>query len=77
MSIEIFSTVPLWHHSGAAYFGKERLGQFPESKVKATKERAVLKSLATVEDVADQMRPIVMSKIMTGQKDVIDSGIAI
>jgi NAD(P)-dependent dehydrogenase (short-subunit alcohol dehydrogenase family) len=51
--------------------------KFPESRVKATKERAVLKSLATVEDVADQIRTIVISKSMTGQNIIMDCGIAI
>ena len=51
--------------------------KFPEAKVKATRERGVLKNLATVEDVADQIRTIVMSKSMTGQNVVMDCGIAI
>jgi NAD(P)-dependent dehydrogenase (short-subunit alcohol dehydrogenase family) len=51
--------------------------KFPEAKVKAATEKGVLKSLATVEDVADQVRTIVMSKSMTGQNVVLDCGIAI
>jgi len=51
--------------------------KFPEAKVKAATEKGVLKSLATVEDVAEQVRTIVMSKSMTGQNVVLDCGIAI
>lgn len=51
--------------------------KFPETKVKATTEKAALKSLATPEDVADQVKTMVMSKSMTGQNVVVDCGIAI
>jgi len=51
--------------------------KFPEAKVKAATDKGVLKSLATVEDVADQVRTIVMSKSITGQNVVLDCGIAI
>ncbi|KAK5948935.1 hypothetical protein OHC33_010021 [Knufia fluminis] len=51
--------------------------KFPESKVKATTEKAVGKSLATVEDVAEQVKTLVMGKSMTGQNVVMDCGIAI
>ncbi|KIY02697.1 uncharacterized protein Z520_01162 [Fonsecaea multimorphosa CBS 102226] len=51
--------------------------KFPEAKVKATVEKAALKSTATVEDVAEQIRTLVMSKSITGQNIVIDCGIAI
>jgi NAD(P)-dependent dehydrogenase (short-subunit alcohol dehydrogenase family) len=51
--------------------------KFPEARVKAATEKGVLKSLATVEDVAEQVRTIVMSKSMTGQNVVLDCGIAI
>jgi len=51
--------------------------KFPEAKVKAATQRSVLKSLATVEDVADQARVMVESRSMTGQNVVVDCGIAI
>ncbi|EHY55447.1 hypothetical protein HRR83_008876 [Exophiala dermatitidis] len=51
--------------------------QFPESKVKATTEKSALKSLATPEDVAEQIRTLVLSKSITGQNIVLDCGIAI
>ncbi|EXJ59831.1 alcohol dehydrogenase [Cladophialophora yegresii CBS 114405] len=51
--------------------------QFPESKVKATVEKSALKGTATVEDVADQIRTLVLSRSITGQNIVIDCGIAV
>jgi NAD(P)-dependent dehydrogenase (short-subunit alcohol dehydrogenase family) len=51
--------------------------KFPEVKVNVMREKAVLKNLATVEDVAEQIRTIIQSKSMTGQNVVIDCGIAI
>lgn len=54
-----------------------RGNQFPESKVKATTEKAALKSLATPEDVAEQIRTLALSKSITGQNVVMDCGIAI
>lgn len=51
--------------------------KFPEAKVKAATEKGALKSLASVADVADQVRTMVMSKSMTGQNVVVDCGIAI
>jgi len=50
---------------------------FPEAKVKATTEKSALKSTATPEDVADQIKTIVLSKSITGQNIVMDCGIAI
>lgn len=51
--------------------------KFPEAKVKATTEKSVGKSLATVEDVAEQIRTLVMSRSIIGQNIVLDCGIAI
>ncbi|OAP58732.1 short chain dehydrogenase [Fonsecaea erecta] len=51
--------------------------QFPEAKVKATVEKSALKSTATTEDVADQIKTLVLSKSITGQNIVLDCGIAI
>lgn len=51
--------------------------KFPESKVKATTEKSAGKSLATPEDVAEQVRTLVMGRSMTGQNVVMDCGIAI
>ncbi len=50
---------------------------FPEAKVKATTEKTALKSLPTPEDVADQIKTLVLSKSITGQNIVLDGGIAI
>lgn len=54
-----------------------RGNQFPESKVKATVDKSALKSTATPEDVAEQIRTLVLSKSITGQNIVLDCGIAI
>ena len=51
--------------------------KFPESKVKATTEKSALKRLADVDDVAEQVRSLAMSKSITGQNIVIDCGIAV
>jgi len=51
--------------------------KFSDAKVKAATEKGALKSLATVEDVADQIKSMAMSKSMTGQNVVVDCGIAI
>ena len=45
--------------------------------MKATTEKSALKSLATPEDVAEQVKTLVLSKSITGQNVVIDCGIAI
>jgi enoyl-[acyl-carrier-protein] reductase (NADH) len=55
----------------------DRGNQFPEAKVKATVEKSALKGTATVEDVADQIKTLVLSKSITGQNIVLDCGIAI
>jgi NAD(P)-dependent dehydrogenase (short-subunit alcohol dehydrogenase family) len=51
--------------------------KFPESKIKTTAEKGILKTLATVEDVAEQVRTLATNKSMTGQNIVIDCGIAV
>ena len=51
--------------------------KFPEAKLKATKEKSAGKDFASVEDVAEQVRTLVIGKSMTGQNLVIDCGIAI
>jgi NAD(P)-dependent dehydrogenase (short-subunit alcohol dehydrogenase family) len=51
--------------------------RFPEDKIQATIEKSMLKSLPTVEDVADQVRALAVSKSMTGQNVVMDCGIAV
>ena len=56
---------------------KNRGNRFPAEKVKAATDKSVLKSTATVEDVADQVKTLVLSKSITGQNIVIDCGIAI
>jgi len=51
--------------------------QFSEAKVKATVDKSALKGTATPEDVADQIKTLVLSKSITGQNIVLDCGIAI
>jgi NAD(P)-dependent dehydrogenase (short-subunit alcohol dehydrogenase family) len=47
---------------------------FPESKRVKAVENTKLKRLATVEDVADQVRTLVLSRSVTGQNLCIDGG---
>jgi hypothetical protein len=51
--------------------------KFPQSTIQGATEKGVLKTLATVEDVADQVRTLAVNKSMTGQNIVLDCGIAI
>jgi NAD(P)-dependent dehydrogenase (short-subunit alcohol dehydrogenase family) len=51
--------------------------RFPREKVEATRKKAALGKLATPEDVAEQVRALVMSRSITGQNIVVDGGIAI
>ena len=51
--------------------------KFPEKSVKAVTERGALKRLAEVDDVAEQVKTMALSKSMTGQNVVVDCGIAI
>lgn len=51
--------------------------RFPKEKVEATKAKSALKDTASPEDVADQVKCLVMSKSITGQNIVVDCGIAI
>lgn len=51
--------------------------KFPQKKLDATIQKSAGKSLATVEDVSEQVRTLVMSKSQTGQNLVLDCGIAI
>lgn len=51
--------------------------KFPESKIQATTEKGMLKRLATVEDVAEQVRTLATNMSMTGQNIVLDCGIAV
>ncbi|KAF2102272.1 NAD(P)-binding protein [Rhizodiscina lignyota] len=48
--------------------------KFPEKKREAATNNTKLKRLPTVEDVADQVRTLALSKSMTGQNVVIDCG---
>lgn len=48
--------------------------RFPETKIKKAVENTKLKRLATVEDVADQVRTLILSKSVTGQNLCIDGG---
>jgi hypothetical protein len=54
-----------------------RGNQFSEAKINATRDKTALKYLPTTEDVAEQIRTVVLSKSMTGQNIVLDGGIAI
>jgi NAD(P)-dependent dehydrogenase (short-subunit alcohol dehydrogenase family) len=48
--------------------------RFPESKREAATKNTKLKRLATVEDVADQVRTLALSRSVTGQNLSIDGG---
>jgi NAD(P)-dependent dehydrogenase (short-subunit alcohol dehydrogenase family) len=48
--------------------------RFPESKREAATNNTKLKRLATVEDVADQVRTLALSRSVTGQNLSIDGG---
>ncbi|KAF7510829.1 hypothetical protein GJ744_005929 [Endocarpon pusillum] len=51
--------------------------RFSEDKIKATAEKGMLKSLATVEDVAEQVKTLATNRSMTGQNVILDCGIAV
>ncbi|KAJ0158943.1 3-oxoacyl-[acyl-carrier-protein] reductase FabG [Colletotrichum tanaceti] len=51
--------------------------QFPEEKQQAARDRAPLKRLATVEDVAEQVLCFARSRSVTGANAVIDGGLSI
>ncbi|OCL10294.1 NAD(P)-binding protein, partial [Glonium stellatum] len=51
--------------------------RFPESKREAAINNTKLKRLATVEDVADQVRTLALSRSATGQNLCIDGGSSI
>ncbi|KAF2477869.1 oxidoreductase ucpA [Lindgomyces ingoldianus] len=48
--------------------------KFPESKREAARNNTKLKRLATIEDVADQVRTLALSRSVTGQNLCIDGG---
>lgn len=48
--------------------------KFPPAKIEGAKSKAALKDLAEVEDVAEQVRSMVMNKGITGQNVVVDCG---
>ncbi|KAF7185753.1 Granaticin polyketide synthase putative ketoacyl reductase 2 [Pseudocercospora fuligena] len=48
--------------------------KFPESKREAARNATKLKRLATVEDVAEQVRTLALSQSMTGQNILLDGG---
>ncbi|KXJ95602.1 short chain dehydrogenase [Microdochium bolleyi] len=50
---------------------------FSEEVVESLKQKAALKDVATVEDVAQQVKTFALSRSQTGQNAVIDCGIAI
>lgn len=54
-----------------------RGNHFPETKIKATTEKSALKTLTTPEEVAEQIKTLVLTKSITGQNIVLDGGIAI
>ena len=51
--------------------------QFPESVVKDISEKAALKRLTTLEDVAEMVRTMVSSESLTGKNIIMDCGIVI
>ncbi|KAI9688802.1 MAG: hypothetical protein M1822_001159 [Bathelium mastoideum] len=50
--------------------------KFPEAKREASRNNTKLKRLATVEDVADAIRTLALSRSITGQNLLIDGGLA-
>ncbi|KAI9710513.1 MAG: hypothetical protein M1820_002649 [Bogoriella megaspora] len=50
--------------------------KFPEAKREASRNNTKLKRLATVEDVAEQIRTLALSRSITGQNLLIDGGLA-
>lgn len=48
--------------------------KFPQAALDASRDKTVLKRFATVEDVAEQVRTLALSRSMTGHNVVIDSG---
>lgn len=51
--------------------------KFPESKIKAVTQMALLKAPTAVEDVAEQVRTLATNKSMTGQNIVVDCGLVL
>ncbi|KAJ1331639.1 ketoreductase RED2 [Microdochium nivale] len=51
--------------------------KFPDDIIESNRQKAVLKDIATVEDVAQQVKTFALSRSQTGQNAVIDCGIAI
>ncbi|KAH7064734.1 hypothetical protein B0J12DRAFT_693159 [Macrophomina phaseolina] len=51
--------------------------KFPEAKIKKSIENTKLKRLATVEDVANQVRTLALSQSQTGQNFLIEGGLTL
>ncbi|GAB7352227.1 hypothetical protein MBLNU459_g2701t1 [Dothideomycetes sp. NU459] len=51
--------------------------KFPQSKIDKSTENTKLKRLATVEDVADQVRGLAVNRSMTGQNIILDGGLTL
>ncbi|KAK5226859.1 hypothetical protein LTR47_004392 [Exophiala xenobiotica] len=51
--------------------------QFPDDKLTLAKERTLLKRFATVEDVAEQVKSMVLSNSITGVNMVVDAGFSL
>lgn len=51
--------------------------RFSESQIQSAVDKTTLGKLATIEDVADQVKTLALSRSMTGQNIVVDGGIAI
>lgn len=54
-----------------------RGNNFPEEVIESNIQKAALKDVSTVEDVAQQVKTFALSRSQTGQNAVIDCGIAI
>lgn len=54
-----------------------RGNNFSAEVIENTRQKAALKEISSVEDVADQVKTFALSKSITGQNLVIDCGIAI
>ncbi|PPJ57979.1 hypothetical protein CBER1_11471 [Cercospora berteroae] len=51
--------------------------KFPEAKREASRNNTKLKRLATVEDVAQQVRALALNQSMTGQNIILDGGLTL
>ncbi|ERT03416.1 hypothetical protein HMPREF1624_01731 [Sporothrix schenckii ATCC 58251] len=51
--------------------------RFSDAQIQQATDKTALRRLATIEDVADQVKTLALSQSMTGQNVVVDGGVAI